>query len=196
MRASQTREAVRGRRRTRQIPFRPWDFHRRHPPEPGSKQWVFQFMLPACRRHDPPRRYSGGLADWRAICGQISFRDGCMMETRRPLWLSACGSKVFRSSAPYATVPIACVTKKRRTAALIRLRAILSRRTHGAIYASCVSADQHETLGFDADRTTVIPNGFVCEESNLSARSYGQYEALYDEALLNKCSRYSHGPSR
>jgi glycosyltransferase involved in cell wall biosynthesis len=39
------------------------------------------------------------------------------------------------------------------------------------IYASRVSADQHETLGFATDRTTVIPNGFDCEEFKPSTRA-------------------------
>lgn len=46
------------------------------------------------------------------------------------------------------------------TAALIRLGAPFSRRTAGIIYNSRTSARQHEMLGYSADRTTVIPNGF------------------------------------
>ena len=54
--------------------------------------------------------------------------------------------------------------ERARTAALIRLSAALSRRALRIIYASRVSADQHETLGFAANRTTIIPNGFDCEQ--------------------------------
>jgi glycosyltransferase involved in cell wall biosynthesis len=61
--------------------------------------------------------------------------------------------------------------EKRRTAALIRLSAIASRRTHRVIYASRVSARQHEALGFSADRTVIIPNGFDCEEFKPSRRA-------------------------
>ena len=54
--------------------------------------------------------------------------------------------------------------EKARTAALIRLSAVLSRRARRIIYASRVSADQHEALGFAPNRTAVIPNGFDCEQ--------------------------------
>jgi glycosyltransferase involved in cell wall biosynthesis len=54
--------------------------------------------------------------------------------------------------------------EKARTAAVIRLSARISRRTFRIVYASRVSADQHEALGFAADRTTIIPNGFDCDQ--------------------------------
>jgi glycosyltransferase involved in cell wall biosynthesis len=53
--------------------------------------------------------------------------------------------------------------EKPRTARFIRLSAIVSRRALRIIYVSRVSADQHEALGFAADRTVVIPNGFDCD---------------------------------
>jgi glycosyltransferase involved in cell wall biosynthesis len=53
--------------------------------------------------------------------------------------------------------------EKPRTARLIRLSAIVSRQVLRIIYVSRISADQHEALGFAADRTVVIPNGFDCE---------------------------------
>jgi glycosyltransferase involved in cell wall biosynthesis len=61
--------------------------------------------------------------------------------------------------------------EKARTAALIRLSAILSRRAIRIVYASRVSADQHEALGFSPDRTTIIPNGFDCEQFKPSPRA-------------------------
>jgi glycosyltransferase involved in cell wall biosynthesis len=54
--------------------------------------------------------------------------------------------------------------EKARTAALIRLSAVLSRRALRIIYVSRVSADQHESLGFAPSRTSIIPNGFDCEQ--------------------------------
>ena len=51
--------------------------------------------------------------------------------------------------------------EKRGTALAIRIGAPLSRRvTRAVIYNSHVSARQHEELGYSADRTIVIPNGF------------------------------------
>jgi len=50
------------------------------------------------------------------------------------------------------------------TAVLIRLGAALSRRPDRIIYNSRLSASQHEALGYDADRTVVIPNGFDTEQ--------------------------------
>jgi glycosyltransferase involved in cell wall biosynthesis len=67
--------------------------------------------------------------------------------------------------------PYSLRNEKRRSAVLIRLSAIISHRSHRVIYASHVSADQHEALGFAADRTTIIPNGFDCEEFKPSSRA-------------------------
>ena len=53
--------------------------------------------------------------------------------------------------------------EKPRTANLIRLSALVSRRALRIIYASRESADQHEALGFAPERTIVIPNGFDCD---------------------------------
>ncbi|MEO8636437.1 MAG: glycosyltransferase [Gemmatimonadales bacterium] len=51
-------------------------------------------------------------------------------------------------------------TEKPLTAMLIRLGAVLSRRPDRIIYNSRVAAAQHEALGYVADRTVIIPNGF------------------------------------
>jgi glycosyltransferase involved in cell wall biosynthesis len=52
--------------------------------------------------------------------------------------------------------------EKRLTRAIIRLSASLSRLPRAIIYNSRVSARQHEHLGYAADKTVVIPNGFDC----------------------------------
>jgi glycosyltransferase involved in cell wall biosynthesis len=39
----------------------------------------------------------------------------------------------------------------------------LSSSTRAIIYNSQISASQHEALGYDSDRTVVIPNGFDCQ---------------------------------
>lgn len=54
--------------------------------------------------------------------------------------------------------------EKVRTAALIRLSAVFSRLALRIIYASRMSATQHEILGFAPDRSTIIPNGFDSEQ--------------------------------
>lgn len=52
--------------------------------------------------------------------------------------------------------------ENRLTRAFIRLGAALSSSTRAIVYNSRLSATQHEALGYDADRTVVIPNGFDC----------------------------------
>jgi glycosyltransferase involved in cell wall biosynthesis len=52
--------------------------------------------------------------------------------------------------------------ENRLTRGFIRLGAALSASTRAIIYNSRLSASQHEALGYDADRTVVIPNGFDC----------------------------------
>jgi glycosyltransferase involved in cell wall biosynthesis len=47
---------------------------------------------------------------------------------------------------------------------LIRLSAWLSSRTAAISYCSKIAADQHESLGFDARRRVIIPNGIDCNE--------------------------------
>ena len=53
--------------------------------------------------------------------------------------------------------------ENRLTRGFIRLGAALSSTTRAIIYNSRLSADQHEALGYNADRTVVIPNGFDCQ---------------------------------
>lgn len=50
--------------------------------------------------------------------------------------------------------------EKPGTALLIRAGALLSRRARVIVYNSRVSAAQHERLGYAADRTRLLPNGF------------------------------------
>jgi len=53
--------------------------------------------------------------------------------------------------------------EKPMTALIIRLGAALSRRPDRIVYNSRLAAAQHEALGYAADRTVVIPNGFDTE---------------------------------
>ena len=46
---------------------------------------------------------------------------------------------------------------------LIRLGARLSSQTSRIVYNSGVSAEHHEALGYDSQRTVIIPNGFDCD---------------------------------
>jgi glycosyltransferase involved in cell wall biosynthesis len=52
--------------------------------------------------------------------------------------------------------------EKPLTQRLIRLSARLSSAAHAICYCSTVSAEQHERIGFDARRRTIIPNGVDC----------------------------------
>ena len=52
--------------------------------------------------------------------------------------------------------------EKLMTRAVIRLSAKLSRFTDGIIYCSKQSAHDHELLGFDSEKSIVIPNGIDC----------------------------------
>jgi glycosyltransferase involved in cell wall biosynthesis len=49
------------------------------------------------------------------------------------------------------------------TRGFIRLAAALSSSTGAIIYNSRLSASQHEALGYAAEKTVVIPNGFDCQ---------------------------------
>lgn len=53
--------------------------------------------------------------------------------------------------------------EKRLTRLLIRLGCCMSNRVDTVIYNSATSRGQHEALGYDADRSVVIPNGFDTE---------------------------------
>lgn len=54
--------------------------------------------------------------------------------------------------------------EKRSTRILLRLSALLSKIPAAIIYNSRTAARQHEAIGFAADRTIVIPNGFDCDK--------------------------------
>ncbi|WP_340266359.1 glycosyltransferase [Sphingobium mellinum] len=47
--------------------------------------------------------------------------------------------------------------------AVVRIAALLSRRTAMILYNSHAAARQHERLGFSAKRSLVVPNGFDCD---------------------------------
>jgi glycosyltransferase involved in cell wall biosynthesis len=53
--------------------------------------------------------------------------------------------------------------EKKSSAAVIRVGAHLSGRPERILYNSRVSANQHEAIGYRADRRRVIPNGFDCK---------------------------------
>jgi glycosyltransferase involved in cell wall biosynthesis len=67
--------------------------------------------------------------------------------------------------------------EKQGTAAVIRLGARVSHKPVHIIYAAQASADQHESLGYHADRRTIIPNGFdiqsfvPCDEARVQIRA-------------------------
>jgi len=54
-------------------------------------------------------------------------------------------------------------SERRLTRKIIRLNGILSKDADRVIYPSEPSALQHEALGYNKDRTQIIPNGFDCE---------------------------------
>jgi glycosyltransferase involved in cell wall biosynthesis len=54
--------------------------------------------------------------------------------------------------------------ENRLTRGFIRLGAAWSSSPRAIIYNSRLSAAQHESLGYDATKTVVIPNGFDCEQ--------------------------------
>jgi len=53
--------------------------------------------------------------------------------------------------------------ERRRTAAIIRLGARLSRHPAAIVYNSNISVQQHEACGYSAEHRVVIPNGFDCQ---------------------------------
>jgi glycosyltransferase involved in cell wall biosynthesis len=76
---------------------------------------------------------------------------------------------------------------KKSTAAVIKIGAALSKRPERIIYNARVSADQHEALGYAADKREVIPNGFDLDlfRPDGAARStVRQVLGLPEEALL------------
>jgi glycosyltransferase involved in cell wall biosynthesis len=61
--------------------------------------------------------------------------------------------------------------EKKLTANTIRIGALLSKHVAGIIYNAEISARQHEALGYAADRSWVIPNGFDCGRFSPSAEA-------------------------
>ncbi|HEY9721586.1 MAG TPA: glycosyltransferase, partial [Oscillatoriaceae cyanobacterium] len=64
------------------------------------------------------------------------------------------------------------VRQKPMTRGLIRLGAMLSDRPEAILYNSRTSAGQHEALGYAADKTRVIPNGFELGRFGPDAEAY------------------------
>jgi len=54
--------------------------------------------------------------------------------------------------------------EKKGTAQVIKLGAMLSKRTAKIIYNARVSAQQHQALGYAPNRTVIIPNGFDTQQ--------------------------------
>lgn len=97
--------------------------------------------------------------------------------------------------------------EKGSTIVAIRISAVLSRSTHRIIYNSSRGAKQHERLGYCADHTIVIPNGFDCElykpsvaaresllrslgvdDSNILIGSVGRFHKQKDHSNLLKAA--------
>lgn len=77
--------------------------------------------------------------------------------------------------------------EKRLTAVIIRLGAWLSSKPQKIIYNSQVSAEQHEIIGYAADKRLIIPNGFDCDKfkPSVSARLWlRQLLGLKKDTLL------------
>jgi len=72
--------------------------------------------------------------------------------------------------------------EKRLTAFLIRLSSSLSARAEKIVYVSEVSRRQHERLGFDADRSVMIPNGI---DTDLFVPSEAHRISLREELNLS-----------
>jgi glycosyltransferase involved in cell wall biosynthesis len=68
--------------------------------------------------------------------------------------------------------------EKRMTRWVIALSAKLSRYTAAISYCSKVSAAQHESIGFDASKSCVIPNGIDCEEFQPRSQAASELRAL------------------
>ena len=84
--------------------------------------------------------------------------------------------------------------EKPLTAMLIRLGAALSGRPDRIIYNSRLAASQHEALGYAADRTVVIPNGFDTErfapDGQCRAAVRAELTLTSDTPLVGMVGRY------
>ncbi len=85
-------------------------------------------------------------------------------------------------------------TERTATRALIRALARVSHRPRRILYNSRISARQHEAVGYRAERTVCIPNGFDCERlrPDAEARTAVRHElGLKPEAgLVGLIARY------
>lgn len=70
--------------------------------------------------------------------------------------------------------------EKKTTTAVIYLSAWLSRFPRQIIYNAAISAQQHEQLGFRADKRRVISNGFDCERFQPSSTAHQQLCQMLD----------------
>jgi glycosyltransferase involved in cell wall biosynthesis len=68
--------------------------------------------------------------------------------------------------------------EKLLTRTIIRTLARMSSHTSAISYCSRISADQHESLGFDPTRRVVIPNGIDCEAFRPRAEARSRLTAL------------------
>lgn len=75
----------------------------------------------------------------------------------------------------------------RRTQALLKVSAAMSRRPAAIIYNSAVAATQHQQIGYCPDRALVLPNGFDFDLFRPNPQARGQLNVQYGidpEALL------------
>lgn len=80
------------------------------------------------------------------------------------------------------------------TRSILHIGARLSRGSNQLVYCSHVSRDQHEALGYSAESSVVIPNGFDCERFRPDpSRSGALREALglpADAVLVGNAARF------
>jgi len=69
--------------------------------------------------------------------------------------------------------------EKPLTRLVIRALACMSSSTAAISYCSRISADQHESLGFDPERRVIIPNGVDCDEFRPRAEARARLTAAF-----------------
>jgi len=84
--------------------------------------------------------------------------------------------------------------EKRTTARVIRLGARLSAQSDRIIYNSKVSAQKHESMGYDNKNKSIIPNGFNCEQfkpfNNAKSKLRHSLGLKKDTLLIGLVARY------
>jgi len=81
-----------------------------------------------------------------------------------PSWQRVLSVKIFTSSGTSDNLYTTSRTKKKTTALAVRWGARLSRLTRKIIYNTPISAEQHEALGYCAERRTIVANGFDAQQ--------------------------------